>query len=236
MFIKFILVCQPLIIIYCYLALMPVCAAEADLTAQSYLKKIQEKMQVAWGHHRPHQSLRFPGMAPHVLIEISADGNIAKLSISQSSSDPVTDKLALQCVQESAPFGPVPASLAKENLKIDYEFRINYVGFYTENLSRRDKKAIAEAEALFSQGKFEDAVHILDLRLLSKPQFDLKTRTLTKKLAEFYLNQAIIISREDGRAEEAIALAEKSKTYGSNPTYAQEVIDRLRKDKKTPSS
>jgi protein TonB len=51
-------------------------------------------------------------------LVLNGDGNIAALTLEQSSGNPALDEAALQIVRRSAPFGPVPPALLDRNKQI----------------------------------------------------------------------------------------------------------------------
>jgi TonB family protein len=67
-----------------------------------YLQKMQRKIQANLG---PAGYVEFPTRAK-LLLDLRRDGNVSKISVLESSGDPLLDRLAIRAVQKSLPFDP----------------------------------------------------------------------------------------------------------------------------------
>lgn len=67
-----------------------------------YLQKMQRKIQANLG---PAGYLAFPTKAKLVL-DLRKDGNVTKITVTESSGDAALDRLAIRAVQKSLPFDP----------------------------------------------------------------------------------------------------------------------------------
>ena len=81
-----------------------------------YLSDLQRRIKRAWFPPKGGESKRIK-----VGFEVHRGGEIAKLSVIDSSGDAVADQSALKAVENASPFRPLPAG-AKDDIKIQFTF------------------------------------------------------------------------------------------------------------------
>ncbi|AVH64115.1 energy transducer TonB [Nostoc sp. 'Peltigera membranacea cyanobiont' N6] len=100
-----------------------------DIDLTSYLNKLKQRVQQQW----------LPGMSQSnrrtvLNFTINRSGQVSNLNIVQTSGFNVTDEVALNAIQRSAPFAPLPTGYTKNYIDIEFTFSINVYGEL--NLSR----------------------------------------------------------------------------------------------------
>ncbi|MGF2034179.1 MAG: TonB family protein [Nostoc sp. CmiVER01] len=94
---------------------------DVDLTA--YLNQLKQRVRQQW----------LPGMSQSnrrtvLNFTINRSGQVSNLNIAQTSGFSVTDEVALNAIQRSAPFAPLPTEYPKNHLDIEFTFDINVYG------------------------------------------------------------------------------------------------------------
>ncbi|WP_322646005.1 TonB family protein [Nostoc sp. ChiVER01] len=94
---------------------------DVDLTA--YLNQLKQRVRQQW----------LPGMSQSnrrtvLNFTINRSGQVSNLNIAQTSGFSVTDEIALNAIQRSAPFAPLPTEYPKNHLDIEFTFDINVYG------------------------------------------------------------------------------------------------------------
>jgi protein TonB len=85
-----------------------------------YLAGMEGKVKPNW-----NPSFRQDERTTVLTFNIEKDGQVTGLKISQSSGADEADREALEAVQKSAPFAPLPANFPLENLEITFSFNIH---------------------------------------------------------------------------------------------------------------
>ena len=98
-------------------------ARSQDIDLTFYLKKLQQRVQQEW----------LPGMSDSnrrtvLNFTINRSGQVSNLNIAQTSGFSVTDEVALNAIQRSAPFAPLPTGYSKNYINIEFTFDINVYG------------------------------------------------------------------------------------------------------------
>ncbi|WP_335112864.1 TonB family protein, partial [Nostoc sp.] len=98
-------------------------ARSQDIDLTSYLKKLQQRVQQEW----------LPGLSDSdrrtvLNFTINRSGQVSNLNIAQTSGFSVTDGVALNAIQRSAPFAPLPTGYPKNYINIEFTFDINVYG------------------------------------------------------------------------------------------------------------
>ncbi|MEH2057604.1 MAG: TonB family protein [Nostoc sp.] len=104
-------------------------ASSQDVDLTSYLNKLKQRVQQQW----------LPGMSQSnrrtvLNFTINRSGEVNNLNIVQTSGSRVTDEVAMNAIQRSAPFAPLPTGYRKNYIDIEFTFSINVYGQL--NLSR----------------------------------------------------------------------------------------------------
>ena len=98
-------------------------ARSQDIDLTFYLKKLQQRVQQEW----------LPGLSDSnrrtvLNFTINRSGQVSNLNIAQTSGFSVTDEVALNAIQRSAPFAPLPTGYSKNYINIEFIFDINVYG------------------------------------------------------------------------------------------------------------
>ncbi|WP_335224228.1 TonB family protein [Nostoc sp.] len=98
-------------------------ARSQEINLTFYLKKLQQRVQQEW----------LPGMSDSnrrtvLNFTINRSGQVSNLNIAQTSGFSVTDEVALNAIQRSAPFAPLPTGYSKNYINIEFTFDINVYG------------------------------------------------------------------------------------------------------------
>ncbi|WP_375493939.1 energy transducer TonB, partial [uncultured Nostoc sp.] len=98
-------------------------ASSQDIDITSYLNKLKQRVQQQW----------LPGMSQSnrrtvLNFTINRSGEVNNLNIVQTSGFRVTDEVALNAIQRSAPFAPLPTGYRKNYIDIEFTFDINVYG------------------------------------------------------------------------------------------------------------
>ncbi|MEH1795662.1 MULTISPECIES: energy transducer TonB [unclassified Nostoc] len=104
-------------------------ASSQDVDLTSYLNKLKQRVQQQW----------LPGMSQSnrrtvLNFTVNRSGEVNNLNIVQTSGFRVTDEVAMNAIQRSAPFAPLPTGYRKNYIDIEFTFDINVFGEL--NLSR----------------------------------------------------------------------------------------------------
>ncbi|MEH1785214.1 MAG: TonB family protein [Nostoc sp.] len=92
-------------------------ASSQDIDITSYLNKLKQRVQQQW----------LPGMSQSnrrtvLNFTINRSGEVNNLNIVQTSGFRVTDEVALNAIQRSAPFAPLPTGYRKNYIDIEFTF------------------------------------------------------------------------------------------------------------------
>jgi TonB family protein len=98
-------------------------ARSQDIDLTSYLNKLKQRVQQQW----------LPGMSQSnrrtvLHFTINRSGQVSNLNIAQTSGFSVTDEVALNAIQQAAPFAPLPTGYSKNQIDIEFTFDINVYG------------------------------------------------------------------------------------------------------------
>ncbi|MEH2405427.1 energy transducer TonB [Nostoc sp.] len=98
-------------------------ARSQDIDLTFYLKKLQQRVQQEW----------LPGLSDSnrrtvLNFTINRSGQVSNLNIAQTSGFSVTDEVALNAIQRTAPFAPLPTGYSKNYINIEFTFDINVYG------------------------------------------------------------------------------------------------------------
>ncbi|WP_026732578.1 energy transducer TonB [Fischerella sp. PCC 9605] len=103
--------------------------ARQDIDISSYLDQLRQLVKQQWIPGFSHSSRRTV-----LHFTVNRSGQVSSLQIAQSSGFSVTDEAALNAIQRSAPFAPLPAGYKSDYIHIQFTFDINVYGEL--NLSR----------------------------------------------------------------------------------------------------
>ena len=88
-----------------------------------YMRELQRRIKMNWDPPNGDASKRVI-----LLFKISKDGRLLSCSVHKSSGLPKVDKAAIQAVQLSAPFKPLPDAYKGKSLDIQFTFDYNVFG------------------------------------------------------------------------------------------------------------
>ena len=104
----------------------------ASINWVPYMRAIEAKIKSNWHSPKGDVSKRVV-----VLFKINKNGNLESVKVTQSSGVVENDKAAIQAVQMSAPFQPLPVEYNGTSIDIDFTFDYNVLGSslsqYNEN-------------------------------------------------------------------------------------------------------
>ncbi|MEN9271008.1 MAG: energy transducer TonB, partial [Thermostichales cyanobacterium HHBFW_bins_127] len=101
----------------------PSVAARADVDWGPYLARLQRRVERNWIPGQTGQSLRTV-----VIFSIGRNGELRNLRLGRSSGNSLTDEAALNAIQRSAPFEPLPSGYDGDSVQINFTFDINVLG------------------------------------------------------------------------------------------------------------
>jgi len=108
----------------------PSVAARADVDWGPYLARLQRRVEQNWIPGQTGSSLRTV-----VIFSIGRNGDLRNIRLGRSSGNQLTDDAALNAIQRSAPFEPLPSGYEGESVQINFTFDINVLGQMTGGFS-----------------------------------------------------------------------------------------------------
>ena len=88
-----------------------------------YMRELQRRIKMNWDPPKGDQSKRVV-----LMFKIAKDGRLLSCSVHKSSGLPNADKAAIQAVQLTAPFKPLPPEFKGSNIDIQFTFDYNVFG------------------------------------------------------------------------------------------------------------
>lgn len=88
-----------------------------------YMRELQRRIKMNWDPPKGDQSKRVV-----LMFKIAKDGRLLSCHVHKSSGLPNADKAAIQAVQLTAPFKPLPADFKGSNIDIQFTFDYNVFG------------------------------------------------------------------------------------------------------------
>lgn len=85
-----------------------------------YMRELQRQIKKNWNPPKGDVSKRVV-----LMFKIAKDGRLLSCFVHKSSNDPATDKVALEAVQNAAPFRPLPSEFKGESVEIQFTFDYN---------------------------------------------------------------------------------------------------------------
>lgn len=90
-----------------------------DIDLGPYFDEMKRRVKSNW-----NPSYRAEDYTTYLTFDIQKNGQITGLSVTQSSGSPEVDREALEAVQNSAPFAPLPPDFPLESLGVRFSFNI----------------------------------------------------------------------------------------------------------------
>ena len=88
-----------------------------------YMKELQRRIKMNWTPPKGNESKRVV-----LLFSISRDGRLLSVKVHKSSGLPAADQAAIQAVQLTAPFKPLPPNYRGDSVDIQFTFDYNVFG------------------------------------------------------------------------------------------------------------
>lgn len=88
-----------------------------------YMRELQRRIKMNWDPPKGNESKRVV-----LLFKIAKDGRLLSCSVFKSSGLPSADKAAINAVQATAPFKPLPAEFKGQHIDIQFTFDYNVFG------------------------------------------------------------------------------------------------------------
>lgn len=88
-----------------------------------YMRELQRRIKMNWDPPKGNESKRVV-----LLFKIAKDGRLLSCSVYKSSGLPSADKAAINAVQATAPFKPLPAEFKGQHIDIQFTFDYNVFG------------------------------------------------------------------------------------------------------------
>ena len=88
-----------------------------------YMRELQRRIKMNWDPPKGNESKRVV-----LLFKIAKDGRLLSCSVFKSSGLPGADKAAINAVQATAPFRPLPAEFKGQSIDIQFTFDYNVFG------------------------------------------------------------------------------------------------------------
>lgn len=88
-----------------------------------YMRELQRRIKMNWDPPKGNESKRVV-----LLFKIAKDGRLLSCSVFKSSGLPSADKAAINAVQATAPFRPLPAEFKGSSIDIQFTFDYNVFG------------------------------------------------------------------------------------------------------------
>ena len=87
------------------------------------MRELQRRIKMNWDPPKGNESKRVV-----LLFKIAKDGRLLSCSVFKSSGLPSADKAAINAVQATAPFRPLPAEFRGSSIDIQFTFDYNVFG------------------------------------------------------------------------------------------------------------
>ncbi|MDJ0901160.1 MAG: TonB family protein [Xenococcus sp. MO_188.B8] len=101
------------------LASNPALNSQQSLDMRKYFAEIQRRVRRNW--HPKYAAQEYTTV---LSFSIQRNGQITLLSVSRTSGSPEVDREALEAVQDSGPFDPLPANFPADMLNVEFNFNI----------------------------------------------------------------------------------------------------------------
>ena len=88
-----------------------------------YMRELQRRIKMNWDPPKGNESKRVV-----LMFKIAKDGRLLSCNVFKSSGLPNADKAAINAVQASAPFRPLPAEFKRPSIDIQFTFDYNVFG------------------------------------------------------------------------------------------------------------
>ncbi len=88
-----------------------------------YMRELQRRIKMNWDPPKGNESKRVV-----LMFKIAKDGRLLSCSVFKSSGLPSADKAAINAVQSTAPFRPLPADFKGSSIDIQFTFDYNVFG------------------------------------------------------------------------------------------------------------
>ena len=88
-----------------------------------YMRELQRRIKMNWDPPKGNESKRVV-----LMFKIAKDGRLLSCSVFKSSGLPNADKAAINAVQATAPFRPLPAEFRGQSIDIQFTFDYNVFG------------------------------------------------------------------------------------------------------------
>ena len=88
-----------------------------------YMRELQRRIKMNWDPPKGNESKRVV-----LMFKIAKDGRLLSCSVFKSSGLPNADKAAINAVQATAPFRPLPAEFKGQSIDIQFTFDYNVFG------------------------------------------------------------------------------------------------------------
>lgn len=88
-----------------------------------YMRELQRRIKMNWDPPKGNESKRVV-----LMFKIAKDGRLLSCSVFKSSGLPNADKAAINAVQATAPFRPLPAEFKGQHIDIQFTFDYNVFG------------------------------------------------------------------------------------------------------------
>jgi len=117
-----------------------------------YMNELTRRIKMNWEPPRGKERLRVV-----VLMKVSKDGRLLSSYIKNSSNDPEADKAALNAIQRSSPFKPLPSDFKGESVDIHFTFgyhlTVPTTGYtYTTTTDKINKSVIVKSnEGMYTE-------------------------------------------------------------------------------------
>ncbi|MEH2239906.1 energy transducer TonB family protein [Nostoc sp.] len=98
-------------------------ASSQDIDITSYLNQLQQQVKQQWLPEVSQSSRRTV-----LNFTVNRSGQLSNLQLAQTSGFSVTDQAALNAIQRSAPFAPLPTGYTSNYIHIQFTFDINVYG------------------------------------------------------------------------------------------------------------
>jgi TonB family protein len=87
------------------------------------MRELQRRIKMNWDPPKGNESKRVV-----LMFKIAKDGRLLSCSVFKSSGLPNADKAAINAVQATAPFRPLPAEFKGQSIDIQFTFDYNVFG------------------------------------------------------------------------------------------------------------
>ena len=97
--------------------------AVKDVDFGPYMKELQRRIKMNWDPPKGNESKRVI-----LLFSISKDGRLLNVKVAKTSGVPAADRAAINAVQLTAPFKPLPSDFRGQKVDIQFTFDYNVFG------------------------------------------------------------------------------------------------------------